>query len=749
MTCGCDTPFPPTPRAPSGPGVREIDLAIEGIHCAGCLSTIERTLMSVKGVAAARLNFTIHRAHIAFDPDAVDVETLTEALRRAGYKARPYAADEAEARQEERARRLLRCLAVAGFGAMNVMLLSVAVWAGAGGEGVAETRDLFHWLSALIAIPVCAYAGGPFYSSALDALRGGRTNMDVPISVGVLLALSMSVVETARGGEFAYFDGATMLLFFLLCGRYLDQAMRRKTRAVVGNLAALKATVAHRVEADGRVTRTSAAELRAGDQALIQPGCRIPVDGVIVHGATFVDESLLTGETTPRQAGTGDKVYAGTLALDGAVTMRCEAASGDTLVDEIDRLIARACDSKSGRAMLADKVARLYTPVVHSAAALTIVAWLLLGASLHDALVTGISVLIITCPCALGLAAPVVQVVAAGALFRSGVVLNSADAIERIAEIDLVAFDKTGTLTLPESRVVNAADTPEGLLEIAGRLALSSRHPLAMAVAREASADTPYLEVREVAGEGVETIVEGRVTRLGRASFCGLPDMAEAAVPEELSSIAFRFGDRSARFLVRQRLRLDAAPVVASLKKAGFAIAILSGDNALATKSVADALDVKSWSGGLRPGDKIAALEGFAARGARALMVGDGLNDAPALAAAHASMSPASASDLAQARADAIFLGERLEPVSRAIEIARRARRLTLQNIAFAITYNLVAVPLAMLGHATPLIAAVAMSGSSIVVCVNALRASGGGPAAPIAQAGRSRSAPAVREARA
>lgn len=723
MNCGCEIIETNVAFARPEGDVSEIDFAIEGIDCAACLPEIERTLSLVKGVVAARVNFTNQRAHVAFEPGVVASEQLVAALARAGYKAKPFVASDAEAAQAARAWQLLKCLSVAGFGAMNIMLLSVAIWAGAGDEGVSETRDLFHWLSAMIAIPVCAYAGRPFFDSALAALRAGRTNMDVPISIGVTLALAMSLFETARHAEHAYFDGATMLLFFLLCGRYLDHAMRSKTRAAAGNLAALKARDATKIEADGTIVTVAAAAVRPGERVLVRPGDRAPVDGVVLDGASLVDESLVTGETMPRAIVAGDMLYAGALCLDGAMTVTCSAASGDTLMDEIDRLISRACESKSRYTLLADRVARHYAPVVHVSAALTFLVWMLLGWTAHDSLVTAITVLIITCPCALGLAAPVVQVIAAGSLFRAGVLLNRADALERLAEVDMIVFDKTGTLTQPEPSVANAADVSPDMLEIAARLALSSRHPLAAAVGREALTREPYAAVREIAGQGVEVDIDGVRARLGGIAFCGLDGDIDAPAESRVSTIAFALGEKSAVLHVRQRLREGARQVIEELGRAGYPLMILSGDRPSAVEDAARALGVSNWRGGLKPGDKIAILCDLSARGAHVLMVGDGLNDAPALAAAHVSMSPTSGADLTQSHADALFVGDALSPVAEALATARLARRLMRENLAMAVVYNVFAMPLAMLGHVTPLIAAAAMSGSSILVCVNALRA--------------------------
>jgi len=618
----------------------------------------------------------------------------------------------------------MKCLAVAGFAAMNIMLLSVSVWSGNAGDMTQETRDFFHWLSALIALPAAAYAGRPFFRSALRAIRGRQLNMDVPISLGVLLALGMSVVETADHAQHAYFDSAVMLLFFLLCGRYLDHAMRRKTRAVAGNLAALKAEVAHRFEAGGELVMVPVAALKPGDRLLVRPGERVPADGTVISGTSALDEGLITGETVGRKVAAGAAVYAGSTNYSGALTMRVSAAGTGTLIDEVERLLAKAVVARSRHLRLADRAARLYAPVVHVTAAVTAIGWLVAGASLHDAIITAIAVLIITCPCALALAIPAVQVVASGALFRAGVILNAGDAIERLAGVDTVVFDKTGTLTSPEPRVVNTADLDPDMIEKAARLGLSSRHPLAAAVAREARDRAPCEGAIEEPGQGVRALIGGVEARLGSRAFCGLADPCGPLSDFEpgTSVIAFAHGNRSAVFAVRQKLRPDAALVTRALAERGFDLRLLSGDRPTAVAPVAAALGISQWRGGLNPAQKIAAIETLQAAGHRVLMVGDGLNDAPSLAAAHVSLSPIGAAYIAQAHADAVFLGERLAPVLEALRIGRRARRLMRQNLLLAVVYNAIAVPIAIAGFVTPLIAALAMSGSSMLVTVNALR---------------------------
>ncbi|MFA6264544.1 MAG: heavy metal translocating P-type ATPase [Pseudolabrys sp.] len=705
---------------PESDGTHGMDVAVEGIACGACIGRIENAVKSLPGVTEARVNFTNRRLHVAWSDALDEPGRIFETLQANGYRGHPFVPLRAEQEEAAEARKLTRCLAVAGFAAMNVMLLSVSVWSGNATDITPETRDFFHWASALIALPAAAYAGQPFFTSAWAALRAGTLNMNVPISLGVILALGMSVVETANHAKEAYFDSALMLLFFLLVGRALDHTMRRKTRATAGNLAALRAETAHRFDGD-ELVNVLAASLKAGDRVLVKPGERVPADGDVINGTSEIDDSLITGETARRAIGAGAKVYAGSLNFSGTLTLRVNAAGGNALIDEIERLLERAASAKSRTRRLADKAARVYAPLVHTTAALTLLGWWLAGASIHDAIITAIAVLIITCPCALALAIPAVQVVASGALFRRGIILNAGDAIERLAEADTIVFDKTGTLTLPEPRVVNGAEIDTDLLQAAARLAQSSRHPLATALAKEATSAVPFDGAVEEPGQGVRAMADGVEMRLGSAAFCQVAVSADST--GGVSHIYFRLGARTANFAIAQSLRPDAIETVQALRDLGFELHILSGDRNEAVAPVAEALGIPQWLGGVNPAEKIAMIETLKQQGRRVLMVGDGLNDAPSLAAAYVSLSPISAADVTQAQADAVFLGERLAPVLDSVKIARRARMLMVQNLWLAAVYNLIAVPIAIAGLVTPLIAAVAMSGSSMLVTLNALRA--------------------------
>jgi P-type Cu2+ transporter len=712
----------------AGSGLSHIDLAVEGISCAGCMSKIERGLSAIPDVTLARVNLTDRRVALEWREGALDPAWFIDRLAELGYKAYPFEPVRAEALETEQASFLLRCLGVAAFAAMNVMMLSVPVWSGNVTDMIPEQRDFFHWLSALIALPAAAYSGQPFFRSAFRALAARTTNMDVPISIGIVLALGMSVVETFHHAEHAYFDAALMLITFLVAGRYLDQSMRRRTRAVAGNLAALKAETATKFVGADEICEVPIAAVQAGDIVLLRPGERSTIDGSVIEGQSKIDQSLITGETLPVKAEPGTAVYAGTLNLSGALRVRVSAASEGTLLAEITRLLENAVQARSRYLRLADRASRLYAPMVHATALLTMIGWVAFGASWHDAIITAIAVLIITCPCALGLAIPAVQTIVSGALFRSGVLLNSGDAIERLAEVDRVVFDKTGTLTLPELDVANAASIPQHVFDLAGRLALASHHPVAAAVARAARVKSPLAGVEEVPGQGVRGLVDGIEVRLGRPSFCGAEDLANDILcrDPEASVVAFRHGEACHVFAVRQRLRADAASAITALGQSGIEVEILSGDREPAVRHAAQSLGVHEWRSGVTPADKIARIDELKQRGFKVMMVGDGMNDAPALAAAHVSMSPVTATHLSQATADLVFLGERLAPVVASIEFSRKALRLMRQNLWLAAGYNLLAVPLAIAGLATPLVAAAAMSGSSLLVILNALRARGG-----------------------
>nr|WP_321445710.1 heavy metal translocating P-type ATPase [uncultured Cohaesibacter sp.] len=707
-------------------GKSKLALAVEGIYCPACMTRIEKGLMDLDGVSNARVNLSSHRLAVTWDPEETNPDILLERLNNLGYGAHPFDPGRVKSDEQRENQRLLRALAVAGFASMNVMLLSVSVWSGNVSDITAETRDFFHWLSAFITLPAAAYAGQTFFRSAWRVLRKGHVNMDVPISIGVILALFLSVLQTIQSEKHAYFESALMLLFFLLVGRWLDHMMRLKTRSFAENLTALKAETAMKLFADGALREVPLSKIESGDRVLVRPGERVSVDGSVLSGSSQIDQSLVTGETRLVEVSEGDSVYAGTMNGENALTIAVTAAAKGTLLDEVTRLIDEAMEARSGYRKLADRAAELYAPIVHTASALTFVAWWLYGIGWQPALVIAISVLIITCPCALGLAIPAVQVVASGSLFRNQVLLNRSDALERISDIDMVVFDKTGTLTRPTAGIVNSKDCDPESLNLAIALAKASSHPLSAALAGMDRRIAPLDGVSEEKGKGLSARYNGETLRLGSPAFCGAEaqaDLVRASHPMA-SLLAFtREGQTPIVFALEQQLRSDAKEVIAQLKASGKALLILSGDQPRAVEAIARELGIEQFEAGISPTDKIARIEAEKAKGHKVMMVGDGLNDAPALAAANVSLSPVTAAHVSQAASDALFLGEKLAPVLHALDIGRKARRIMEQNLWLATIYNVVAVPIAIAGFVTPLIAALAMSGSSLIVTLNALRA--------------------------
>lgn len=710
-----DTSRKAKPFAPRNNEHRDdVLLSLPDIHCGGCVAKIERALNAREEIASARVNLTLKQAKIQFAHPQTDITTLIDDLGALGFTAYPQ--DISEAAQDKTGDHLLRRVAVAGFGAMNIMLLSVGVWSGAEGQ----TRETFHLVSALIALPVIAYAGQPFFISALRALRARSLNMDVPIALAVVLAAAMSLYELANGGEEVFFDASVTLLAFLLAGRYLDQLMRDRASSAVNGLLRLSPKGAMR-RVNGSLEYALIDDLLPGDVIVIPAGDTIPVDAQIQHGATDIDRSLITGEALPISAGPGDTIESGVLNLSGEIEARVIRPASESFLAQMIRMQTEAEAGRSAYIRIADRAARLYAPLVHLLALVTFVGWYVLNGDWQQAAFIAISVLIITCPCALGLAVPVAHVVAAGQFLRKGILMKDGSALERMAEIDIAVFDKTGTLTTGKPRLGPvAADEPD--LAGARALANRSRHPAARAIAEGLPVTSlcgVAEEVQELPGYGVEARINGNLARLGRADWVAKISCSEKWQDEPSFAMS---GKRMIAFPLVETLRPNALQTLTELQDCGPKAAILSGDNAQRTNRIGRELDVKDIHNSMTPADKIAYLERLHELGGRALMVGDGLNDAAALAAAHVSMAPATASEAGRMAADFVFLRDGLEPVVQAYRLACRTAAIVRQNFALAIAYNCIAIPLAMTGYVTPLIAALAMSISSILVIGNSLR---------------------------
>ena len=700
-------PFATTQRD----GTQRLELIVSGLTCGACVWLVEQALAAEADVLSARASLSARRLTVTWRGEAARANDLAALLQRLGFRVAPWSPACLRATEDAEGRTLIRALGIAAFGSMNIMLISVAVWVG--GDMGPSLRHGLHWLAALIGMPVVLLAGMPFYTSAWRAIRAGRPSMDLAISLGVLATAAMSLSETLRNGPYTWFDGATMLLALLLAGRVFDRAARRRARQSVAELLALQEGLVSRLLPDGRTEAVQAEAVLAGDRVLVAAGERLRLDGLAETDA-LLDAAATTGESVPRSFPAGETLPAGAVNMGAAFTITVTAAVKDGSLAAMARLLERAEQAKGRFVAIADRASRFYVPVVHVVAAATFAVWWgVLDAPWQVALVNAVCVLLITCPCALALAVPAVQVVSVGALFRRGVLVTSATALERLATADHAVLDKTGTLT--EGRPVLI---PEGqddaVLARAAAMARASRHPLAQALVR-ACPEAPLADgVREVPGRGLEA----GAARLGSASFCGMPPLTDGM------TLVFREGDAEPLlFRFADRMRDDAPAAIAALAGLGLDAELLSGDGEGAVAAVAWQAGIREWRSGVDPAAKQARIVALKAAGRRPLMVGDGINDAAALAAAHVSASPAGATDLAQTASDLVLQREGLSALPAAIRMARRAQAIARENIGFSLVYNVFAVPLAALGLVTPLIAAVVMASSSLVVVLNALRA--------------------------
>ena len=714
---GHDTDFAPYVTQLSGGERCEIDLIVQGAHCGGCLAKIERGVSAVDGVTQVRMNLSTLRLHAAWDGAPSKVNEIVKTLYALGFGVALYDVSELSKKAQSETSTLLRAMAVAGFAAMNVMLLSIAVWSG-GEDMSVQTHTLFHWISAIIALPTIAYSGRPFFKSAWGALRKRQTNMDVPISLAIILASSLSVYETMKGHPDTYFDAAVMLLFLLLIGRYLDARLRFQTGEAARRLAALQVTSATRLLQSGGIETVPARQINPGDRLLIPAGQRLPVDCVIEKGRSDIDMQIATGETKLQSYGPGDTLYSGTTNHTAPLTVQAIAKYSDSFLSEITQLVEAGEQKKSKFVKIADRAARAYVPVVHSVALLTFLGWLTFGADLRTASLCAIAVLIITCPCALGLAVPAVQIVAAGRLFKQGVLIKSGDALERLAQTKYVIFDKTGTLTKGQLSLINAESLSPKTLALAGSLAQHSHHPLSRALKAYAQESIELEGIEEVQGQGMAARHDGELIKLGSAKFTKAPQMKDA-----VNRVWLKIGKKAPIALIMQdTLRDDSEAMLRALHANNIQTELLSGDAASIVESLAKRLGFQHFHGDVSPKGKMDIIEQRQAEGLYPLMVGDGINDAPALAAAHSSASLASAADVSRSAADFILQGDKLSSLPQAIKTAKLAQRRVAENLTLAVLYNVLAIPLAIFGFVNPLIAALAMSGSSLIVTLNALR---------------------------
>lgn len=682
-------------------GLPTHELILPGIHCVACIRSVEGLLNARADIAAARVNLSRKRVAITAEP-GMDPAPWITALTDIGFEA--HEARDAGTRGTDDG--LTLRLGIAGFAMMNVMLLSVAVWSGA----TDATRDFFHWIAATISLPAALYCAQPFFRSAMLALRGARLNMDVPIALAIVLACGLSLYETMTGGAHAYFDAALSLTFFLLAGRVLETRMRQAARSAAADLAALEPMRVTRIEGDTRVS-VPVDEVAKGDTLWLAAGARVPVDGVLGSDAVQVDRSALTGESDEISVGCGASLTAGEAVLTGPVTMHTTVAAKGSTLRRLIQIAAQAEGARSRYTSLADRAAGVYAPLVHGLSFAAFVGWSFATGDMYHALTIAIATLIITCPCALGLAVPAVATVATGRSFRMGLLVKSETALERLAEVDTVVFDKTGTLSA--AALVPDPDMPGDARAVLKALAQASAHPLSRSIlpllndVKAADLD----EIVEHRGNGVSGLLHGVPVRFGNAAWVGAGQGTVLQIGEALYA-----------FARRETVYADAADTLVRLRDMGLEVHILTGDRAENAARIAAELGVDHVHAEVDPEAKQDLIESLQSDGRKVVMVGDGLNDTLALTRAWASIAPGTALEASQNAADVVLLGQHLSGIPAAIGIARSARRRILENFGLAACYNAVAIPLALAGFATPLMAALAMSTSSITVTLNALR---------------------------
>lgn len=704
----------------------ETQLLIEGISCAACGWLIEKHLRGVPGVAEAHLNLSNHRLQVRWSDSQLPLSQLLAELRRIGYAGHPWQADQAAARLAAENRRSMRELGVAGLLWMQVMMATMATWPEFNVDLSPELDKILRWTSLFLTTPIVFYCCGQFFRGALRDLRTRHLTMDVSVSLAIGGAYVAGIWSTVTGQGELYFDAVGMFALFLLAGRYLERRARERTAAATAQLVKLLPASCLRLDQGGQSQRVLLSELQTGERVLVQPGALIPADGRVLAGQSSVDESLLTGEYLPQPRNVGDSVTAGTLNVEGPLTVEVQALGDATRLSAIVRLLERAQSEKPRLAEIADRVAQWFLLFILIAAALVGLAWWQIDA--ERAFWVVLSLLVATCPCALALATPTALTTATGSLHKLGMLLTRGHVLEGLNQIDTLVLDKTGTLT--EGRLTLRAIQPlreldqDTCLALAAALENRSEHPIARAFGQAPRAAE---SVDSHPGQGLQGRVDGRLLRIGEASFvCALSGQAVPSIAGEHGQWLL-LGDEQgplAWFVLDDRLREDAPELIAAARARGWQIHLLSGDSSPMVGEVARQLGIEDARGGLTPDAKLAVLKQLHGAGRRVLMLGDGVNDVPVLAAADISVAMGSASDLAKTSADAVLLSNRLGSLVQGLPLAKRTRRIIVENLTWATLYNGLVLPFAALGWITPIWAAVGMSLSSLLVVLNALRLS-------------------------
>jgi Cu2+-exporting ATPase len=707
-------------------GTRQASLLLEGITCAACSWLVEKHLQKYPAVNSVSLDVSSHRCTLVWDNSQQPLSELLSALAEIGYTPRPATDEQQQVLVKKENRTALLRLGVAGFGMMQVGMVAVGIYTGATDEWL----ELLRWLSMMMAAPVVLYSSWPFYHAAWRSLKSRNLIMDVPVSLAIILAYAASCWATLFGVGEVYFEAVTTFAFFLLAGRYFEMRTRHRNRLAFGNLAQLMPLTACRLALDGSgetEEQVALKTLKSGDRLLVKSGETFPADARVESGESAAVEALLTGESRPVPKRAGDTVIAGTLNSDSPLIVEVTATGSATQLSAIERLVAQAAADKPYQVAVADRVSRYFVATVLIVCPLVFAFWW--WHAPEKAFWVALSVLVVTCPCALALAMPTALTAATANLRQQGFLVARGHVIEALTSINRVIFDKTGTLTKGEFAVAGVVPlgqmSEEQVLTLAAALEASSNHPLAAAF-KPWQSGAQAREVRQITASGVEGEIDGQVYRLGTEAFAREIFAGRQAMPlpntEQLWLLLADSRGPLAWIALADQVRLGAAALIRQLRQQGIAVELLSGDQSGAVAALARQLDIADYTAGARPDDKLLHLHRAQQRGDKVLMMGDGINDVPVLSGADISVAMAAASDLAQTSADGVLLNDNLLVIADALALARRTRRIIKQNLAFSLTYNVLALPMAAAGLISPWVAALGMTASSLVVIFNALR---------------------------
>lgn len=701
----------------------EVILSVENVTCAACAWLIEGKLIKLDGLAKCNVNTTTSRIAISWDLNKLKLSDILLAIGQVGYKAYPFQPDKAEQQEVATAKAHLRKLIVAGLCTMQVMMFAIASYFDALGSLSNELNIYFRWISLIIVLPVVVYSALPFYKNAASAISAKRLNMDIPVSIAVLLAYSASVYATWLGMGEVYFESVSMFVFFLLLGRFFEQRAKKKASQVSSNLLKLIPTTAHKIASDGQIESVPAKTLKITEVVLVKPGETIPGDGVVLSGVSHANEAVLTGEQLPVGKQIGDSVFASTINIDSPLTIEVRCTRADQLISQIIRLQEQASFDKPRLATIADQLSQYVVVGILLLSSCTYIGWSYLGN--EDALWYAIAVLVATCPCALSLATPSAYTCARATMSSHGLLLRNGSALDTLTRVNHICFDKTGTLTTGDFSVAKTDSRIEQAtaLSLAAALESQSQHPIARAFDQFFDSALSVSDVKAVSGAGISGKIDGTTYRLGSAQFVKLPVALEQKDQRLAIYLANDDNEVLATFLLEDELREQSVSLIDYLSGHGLSTTLLTGDNSNHAKVIADTVGVTSLRKGQTPAQKLSYLTSLQAQPENVVaMFGDGVNDAPVLSGAHISFAMGTGSDIAKSSADVILLHDDLGKVKTAIELAHRVKRVIIQNFSWALGYNLLAVPFAVMGYLPPYLAALGMSLSSLIVVLNSLR---------------------------